>query len=55
MAEAHPERNLYAYVVTHLSEKSGALGRPGDERAIYATAVLLEAFLQASGLAQTRD
>jgi hypothetical protein len=54
MAEAHPERNLYAYVVTHLSEKSGARDRPGDERAIYATAVLLEAFLQAAGLAQAR-
>jgi hypothetical protein len=55
MAEAHPERNLYAYIVTHLSEKSGARERPGDERAIYATAVLLEAFLLAAGLAQTRE
>jgi hypothetical protein len=54
MAKSHPERNLYAYVVDHLHRKSKAHERPGDERAIYATAVLLEAFLQASGLTQTR-
>ena len=52
MVEAYPERNLYAYVVTHLNEKSGVRDRPGDQRAIYATAVLLEAFLQAAGLAE---
>jgi len=55
MAEAHPERNLFAYVVDHLSKKSKAHERPGDERAIYTTVVLLEAFLHASGLAQTRE
>jgi len=55
MAESHPERNLYAYVVDHLNRKSKANERPGDERAIYATAVLMEAFLQASGLTQTRE
>jgi hypothetical protein len=55
MAKSHPERNLYAYVVDHLNRKSKANERPGDERAIYATAVLMEAFLQASGLTQTRE
>ena len=52
MAEAHPERNLFAYVANYLSRESKAGERPGDERAIFATAVLLEVFLQAAGLAE---
>jgi len=52
MAEAHPERNLFAYVADRLS-RSKADQRPGDERAIFATSVLLEVFLGASGLART--
>ena len=54
MAEAHPERNLYAYVVSYLNHESKASERPGDEQAIYATAVLLDAFLQAAGLIEAR-
>jgi hypothetical protein len=54
MAEAHPERNLYAYVVHYLSHESKASEPPADERAIYATAVLLEVFLEAAGLIETR-
>ena len=50
MAESHPERNLYAYVVNRLSHEAKAHERRGDERAIYCTAVLLEAFLQRAGL-----
>ena len=50
MAEAHPERNLFAYVADRLS-KSKADQHPGDQRAIFATAVLLDVFLGASGLA----
>ncbi|GEM_PF-982041 len=50
MAEAHPERNLFAFVTDCLTRKLKDHGRPGDHRAIYAIAVLLEAFLQVSGL-----
>jgi len=55
MAKAHPERNLYAYVMGHLSRKSGAHERPGDEKAIFAVVVLLEAFLRAAGLIEMRE
>ena len=54
MAEAHPERNLFAYVAQYLIHESKVSERPGDERAIFATAVMLEVFLQAAGLAAQR-
>ena len=55
MAEAHPERNLCDYVVDHLNRQAKTHERPGDERAIYATTVLLEAFLHAAGLRPVGD
>jgi len=54
MLEAHPERNLFAFVAGHLTRELRDHERPGDHRAIYAAAVLLEAFLQASGLTASR-
>jgi len=54
MAEAHPEQNLFAYVAHYLGHISKASERPGDERAVFATAVLLEVFLQAAGLVPQR-
>ncbi|MCG3181425.1 MAG: hypothetical protein BIFFINMI_03818 [Phycisphaerae bacterium] len=48
MTEAYPERNLFAYVTCYMKEQLGGPS-PEHERAIFAVATVLDAFVQMLG------
>jgi hypothetical protein len=48
IVESHKERNLFAYIMGYLDEHGLTEPSPAHEHAVFATAVVLEVFMQAA-------